>query len=128
MNEEANNLWIVQAPKQITPVPVGFHTGAFAGVDDVKLQDGSLKWRFSWEVKAGPEQGKVASALVNQGINPNTHAGRLIAGLLGRPIVVGENVKTAIDGCRGKTFLVSVQPGPKGGKPSVQSVGLPPQM
>ncbi len=124
---EAANPWIVQAPKQSAQVPIGFYTAAFNGVEEVKLQDGSLKWRFAWEVKTGPEQGKQASALVDRSINPNTHAGRLIAGLLGRAIIVGENVQASVDACKGKTYLVSVQAGPKGGKPSAQSVGKPPE-
>jgi hypothetical protein len=109
-------------------VPIGFYSAAYKGVEEVKLPDGSLKWRFAWEVKAGPETGHVASALVDRSISPNTHAGRLIAGLLGRAIVVGENVQDAIDACKGKVYAVSVQQGPKGGKPSVQSVGQPPAM
>jgi len=127
MNEVAN-AWIVQAPKQFTQVPVGFYHAAFVGVEEHKLQDGSLKWRWTWKITTGPETGKIASALTERSINPNTHAGRLIAGLLGRVIVVGEDVQDAIDTCKGKVYTVSVQPGPKGGKPSVQSVGKPPQM
>jgi hypothetical protein len=46
--------------------------------------------------------------------------------LLGRALVEGENVKAAVDGCVGKTYLINIQPGPQGGKPAVRSVGKPP--
>ncbi len=59
-------------------------------------------------------------------INPNTLAGTLIAGLLGKAVVIGDDVKAEIDACVGKTYLASVQPGPKGGKPGVRSCGKPP--
>ena len=87
-----------------------------------------MKWRFGWLVKKGEHAGKEASALTERGINPNTLAGRLIAGLLCRAIKPGENVKEAVDACKGKEYLVVVQPGPKGGKPGVKSVSRPPEM
>ncbi len=125
---ENTNPWVVQAPKQTAQVPVGFYTAAFKGVEDYTLQSGETKWRFAWEVESGPHKGESASALTNPAINKNTLGGRLISGLLGKDIVVGENVKEAVDACRGKPYLVSVQPGPQGGKPGVQSCGQPPAM
>lgn len=129
MTESANvNPWVVQQPKQTAQVPVGFYTGAFRGVEEVKLQDGSAKWRWSWEVGSGPEKGKLATALTDRSISPAALPGVLIAGLLGRTIQPGEDGKASVDGCKGKTYLVSVQAGPKGGKPCVRTVGTPPAM
>ena len=125
MSEKVVDPWVVQAPKQAEQVPCGPYLSFFKGVEEFTLQSGELKWRFVWEVKSGPEKGKVASALCDRSIRPNTLAGTLIVGLLGRPIVVGENVKEAIDGCKGKSFFVTVQPGPKGGKPGVRFCGEP---
>lgn len=123
------NPWVVQPPKQTGQVPNGFYTGEFQGVEEFALpQDGSLKWRFAWQVDNGPEKGKMATALTDRSISPTTLPGRLIAGLLGRPLVAGENVQEAVAACVGEHFLVSVEAGPKGGKPGVRSCGKPPQM
>jgi hypothetical protein len=122
------NPWVVQAPKQTEQVPDGAYVGPFKGVEEVNLPDGSFKWRFPWEVQTGAHKGKIASALTDRSINPNTLPGRLISGLLGRAIVAGENVKDAVNACVGKTFMVVVQPGPKGGKSGVKSVSQPPAL
>src|SRR5665213_3036181 len=92
------NAWVVQAPKQIEQVPDGNHYADYNGIVDVLIEN-DPKWRFEWVVKTGAEKDKVASALCDPNINPNTLCGRLIAGLLGRPIVVGENVKDAVLAC-----------------------------
>jgi hypothetical protein len=118
--------WVVQQPKQIGQVPTGNYVGTFKGVTEVKLQDGSVKWRWAWTVKSGPEAGKEASALTDRGISPTALPGVLIAGLLGRQLMPGEHVKSAIDACAGKDFIVGVQPGPKGGKPCVRMVMVQP--
>jgi hypothetical protein len=108
-------------------VPVGFYTGPFQGIEDAEVK-GEAKWRFVWSIATGEHANKTATALTDKVINKNTLAGRLIGGLLGRELKDGENVQAAIDGCKGQTYLVSVQPGPKGGKAGVKSVGLPPKM
>jgi hypothetical protein len=126
MNEQANP-WVVQAPKQTDPVPVGFYTGPFKGIEDAEVNS-EARWRFVWDVATGPHAGKKATALCDKVISKNTLPGRLIAGMLGRDLIDGENVEEAVNACKGQTYLVSVQPGPKGGKPGVKSVGKPPQM
>lgn len=128
MNEpEKVDPWVVQAPKQIAQVANGFHLATFKGVETIKLPTtGEERWRWTWEVQKGEEKGKIASSLTDCAINHNTLPGKLIAGLLGRPILPGENVQASVDACKGKVFLVVVQEGPKGGKPGVKSVGEPP--
>jgi hypothetical protein len=120
--------WIVQEAKQLNPVPDGAYTGPFKGVEDFKLKTGEDRWRFLWQVASGPYQGRIAPSLTDKDINPNTLAGRLIAGLLGRPLQPGENVKAAVEACVGQTYMFVVQPGPKGGKSMVRVVSKPPQM
>lgn len=121
--------WVVREAKEFKPLPVGFYTTLFKGVAEVTMpKDGSIKWRFEWEVKTGEHAGEQASALTDRSISPTTLPGRLIAGLLGRAIVPGENVKDAVDGCKGKTFLVNIAGGPQNGKPCVRSCGKPPAM
>jgi hypothetical protein len=126
---ENTNPWIVKAPKQTAPVPIGFYHATFKGVEDFTLPaTGEVKWRFVWEITAGECKGKTASSLTNVEINANTLSGRLIAGLIGRPIVAGDNVKAEVEACIGKVYLVSQQAGPKGGKPAVQACDKPPSM
>jgi hypothetical protein len=93
-----------------------------------RSDDDGKRWRWSWRVATGPHTGKFASALTGKNLNPNSQAGGLIRGLLGRDLEVGENVKASIDACVGKRYLVSVAPGSRGGKPAVRSVNLPPEM
>ncbi len=120
--------WVVQAPKQREQLPIGNYIGPFKGVEEIKLQDGSLKWRWSWTVKSGPAAGKVASCLTDKSISPTTLPGRIISGLLGRALIPGENVKESIDACVGKDYMVAVQTGPQNGKPCVRMVTKLPQM
>ena len=129
----SNDPWIVKPKPDYDPVPSGMYYGVFAGVEDVTLdakdaKDDGIRWRFSWTVSTGPEAGRQANALCSRTIHESSLAGVLIAGLIGRPIKAGDNVKALIDGCVGKAYMVSVAPGPKGGKPGVRSVGTPPPM
>jgi hypothetical protein len=66
--------------------------------------------------------------LTEQTIHPASQAGVLIAGLLGRSLVPGDHVLDAVKACAGRPYLVNVQPGPKGGKPAVRSIGPVPPM
>ena len=79
---------------------------------------------------SGTQKGRMATALTDSHLTPQTHAGRLLSGLVGRQIVPGESVNGLweyITNAIGQRWAVTVQPGPKGGKPSVQSVNLPPE-
>jgi hypothetical protein len=135
MSEQtSSDPWIVQEAKPaFTPLPIGFYLGVFKGVEDApvkpqKADDTGERWRFSWEVQSGEHKGKAATALTDRSISPTALPGVLISGLLGRPLIAGESVKDAIDSCKGKSYMVSIQAGPKGGKPQVRAVSQPPQM
>ena len=124
-----NNPWIVQAPsKGYEALPVGAYVGKFTGTVEHPLQGGELRWKWRWEVTAGEHKGKEANCLTECKVNELIKSGRLIAGMLGRPLVVGEDPKAALDACMGQTYMVSVAPGPKGGKPCVQMVAQMPTM
>jgi hypothetical protein len=123
---EVANAWVVQEAKKFEPLPVGFYHALFRGVEEKKLPSGEDKWRFVWEETTGEHTGKIADALCDRTISPLNQAGRLIEGLLGQPLKPGDNVKSLVDACVGKPYLVSIQGGPKGGKPCVRSIGKPP--
>jgi hypothetical protein len=134
---ENHNDWVVQAPKpKYEELPVGMYASDFAKVEDIvmdtkyitKPNDDGKRWRWSWSVATGQHTGKFATALTDKNLNPNSPAGMLIRGLLGRDLQVGENIKASIDACVSKRYLVSVAPGPRGGKPAVRSVSVPPEM
>lgn len=112
------------------PIPVGSYFTVFRGVEVFSNSKVEGKLRFAWEIVTGPMKGKTATALTDMKLTPITHAGRLISGLVGRPLQPGEDASalwTAVQSAIGKKFLVSVQPGPKGGKQSVQVVSTPPE-
>jgi hypothetical protein len=127
MSDQTSNPWVVQEAKKFEPLPIGAYTGVFKGVEPCELE-GKPKWRFVFEVATGEHKGKTERTLVSPDIKPTTHAGQVISGLLGRALVAGENVEAAIKACVGQAYLIVVQPGPKGGKPSVRMVSKPPAM
>lgn len=119
--------FIVQASAS-EPLPNGAYLGEFVGVvpfSNDKIAD-RLKW--SWRVVTGNHIGREATALTDTKLTPQTHFGRLITGMAGRNLVAGEDLTALVAGFAGKRFLVTIASGPKGGKPSVQSVSLPPEM
>lgn len=122
----ANSPFVVNLTKKFNPLPVGAYLGKYLGVENFDLK-GEDKWRWKWEVVGGEHAGKLATAMTNQSIG-HGHGGRIVTGLLGRELTHGENVKNALEACIGQTYMVTVAPGPKGGKPQVQFVSTPPQM
>jgi len=121
--------WTVQ-PSGIEPVPNGSYFAEFVSVEPFSNAEKGIenKVRFSWKVLGGPQAGRNITALCDVRFTPATHAGRLVTGMAGRPLQVGENVLTLVDTFVGKRFLAVVSPGPKGGKPSVQSAAATPEM
>ena len=128
MSNNSSNPWVVKEPNK-SGVPVGNYLARFVGVSDFSHQkiDGP-RWRWEWEVTSGPNAGSKADALTPPTISPLALTGKLVAGLLGRAVAPGEDVQTAIQGCVGKSYMVTVSPGDKGGKPMVRFVGQPPAM
>jgi hypothetical protein len=127
---ELTDPWVVQAPKQAAQVPTGTYVGAeFVAVEDFTLpKTGEAKWKWRWKIKTGAEANKEATALTDKSISSTTLPGRLLSGLLGKPLVPGENVKSLVDGCKGKLYVVVVAEGTKGGKPGVRVVSPMPSM
>jgi len=109
------------------PMPPGVYLAIFEGCEPYTLE-GVPKWRWKFKVSTGAHAGSYPNCLTDQAIKATNHAGRIVAGLLEKALVEGENLQAGITACTGKIYLVSVQAGPKGGKPSVQSVGPPPPM
>lgn len=128
-NGNGNNAWVVQAGG-VEPVPNGAYLATFDGVSEYANPDKGIagKWRWAWTIVSGAQTGKVISALTDMRLTPGTHAGRLIAGMNGKALAVGDDVRMLVESFKGRKFLCVVQPGPKGGKASVQSASPPPEM
>jgi hypothetical protein len=123
----SNNPWVVKPAKTYAPLPAAFYVADFTGVEDFTLpQTGEAKWKWQFRVATGEHKDKTTDTLTDPDINPNTKAGRIIRGLLGRDLVAGEDVKASIVARKGQTYMIDVRPGPKGGKTGVQSVSAPP--
>jgi len=114
----------------IEPVPLGGYFAQFLRAEPFSMPEKEIenKLRWQWEVVSGSQQGKLISALTDARITSQTHAGRLLTGMAGRALTVGEDVNALIMSFMGKRYLCTHQNGPKGGKPSVQSVSPPPEM
>lgn len=123
-NSTSDSPFVVQSGNALD---VGNYVAQYGGLVDHDL-NGETKWRWAWTVKGGRAAGKDATALTNRTISPNSHPGELVKGLIGRDIVPGENVETALKECVGKTYLIAYKSGPKGGKPAVREVGPVPEM
>ncbi len=121
------NAFVVQAATA-EPLPVNSYFATFKTVEPFSNASIVDRWRWSWEVVTGNHKGRLATALTDQRITALNHAGRLLSGMLGRPLQPGEDLSALIESFKGKKFLVVVANGPKGGKPSVQSVSQPPEM
>lgn len=127
--DQAANPWVVR--ESGGGVPAGSYAAKFVGVEDFTHQkiDGT-RWKWLFEIVGGPHAGKRADALTERDISPSKASGRIVAGLLGGgPIVPGQDVKGGIDAAVGKTFFITVGPGPKGSQAmAVRHVGAIPVM
>jgi len=125
----ATSAWTVQA-SGIEPLPPQSYFAGFVGVEDFSNADKGItdKWKWTWRVESGVHKGKFATALTDRRLTPNTHAGRLIAGMAGRQLQPGEDVAALVKSFVGRVWCVTIAPGPKGGRPSVQNVSPPPEM
>jgi hypothetical protein len=113
------------------PLPPGIYFADFKGVEPFTNERVANKWKWTWEVATGTQKGRSATALTDQSITMQNHAGRLLVGLLGRSLSPGEDTGALwaeLQRCVGKRFAVTVAMGPKGGKASVQNVSPPPEM
>ena len=121
--------WTVQASGG-EPLPVGTYYAKFLGVEDFSNPDKGVvdKWKWVWEIASGAHKGKPATALTDRKLTAANHAGRLITGMACRPLQPGEDVQALVTSFVGKTWAITVQPGPKGGKAAVQSATPPPEM
>jgi hypothetical protein len=97
-------------------VPAGMYQATFLGVRpqpanvERKFDEG-LRWE--WRVRGGLQDGQVASRITGKKPSPRNGAGKILAGLLNRPLVEGE--KLQIGALVGKTYMIVVAATVNGG-------------
>ena len=101
-------------------VPVGNFVGQFTSVEphNHKEYGDGLLWKF--RISQGPQTGKTALRFTGPTPSPNTIAGHLAAGLLGRPLKPDEEIDFA--NFVGKSFLIIVEPAKKEGMTRVAAI------
>jgi hypothetical protein len=93
-------------------VPEGSYLGKFVKVEPTTNNYGEgLKW--TWEIATGPQAGQFASCTTSNSPSPKNRCGKVVAGMLGRPLAAGDEFDTTT--IVGQTFLILVRKGDNGG-------------
>jgi len=95
--------------------PAGNYVATFSGVDEVPANKEKgfgpgLRWKF--KIAGGPQEGVSASRVTSCDVRSTTVGGRLLSGLLGRGLQIGEQIDP--DVFIGRKYMVVVAAGPSG--------------
>jgi hypothetical protein len=103
-------------------VPPGSYMATFTGYKAVTNKLGpALEW--TWQLLSGVHAKATARRLTDTKVSPQNATGKIISGLLGRALSVGETPDLAP--CVGKMYLIVVAATANGGS-RVESASLPP--
>ena len=96
-------------------VPAGNYTGVFAGLEDVppnteRKLDAGIRWKFT--IDDGPYKGEIASRITGSRPSIKTNCGKMLSGLIGRPLRENEQIDT--DNYLGKRYVIVVERGQEG--------------
>ena len=88
-------------------VPPGNYTAQFSNLETTQHKEygDGLCWKF--RISQGPQTGKTALRFTGRTASPNSACGRIVAGLLGRPLEPDEEID--VDSYVGKTYLIVVE-------------------
>jgi hypothetical protein len=103
-------------------VPVGNYTATFAGTEvqpanKEKSYPPGIRWKFT--IDAGPCAGQTASRITGSVPSPKNNCGKVLSGLLGRPLREGEQIDP--DQFLNKRYMVVVA-ATEGGATRVEGV------
>jgi hypothetical protein len=109
-------------------VPAGSYTGTFSGIepapeDKERGYAAGTRWKFT--ISTGPYAGRMIGRITRDTPNPNNVGGKILAGLVGRPLKEGEPID--VSAFIGKPYMLVYGPGPKGGMRVEAVLPLPPQ-
>jgi len=96
--------------------PVGNYTATFAGIESQPANPAKgygPGLRFKFAIDAGPQAGQTTSRITSTTPTQRNACGRMLSGLLGRPLRDGEQIDVAP--LVGKRFMVVVAAGREGG-------------
>lgn len=122
----------MQASKTLIEIPAGRYVARFAGTEEREAFKDSkfgasdaprMGWLF--EVVEGVEKGKKISQESGTAAVPRSTAARMLAGLLGRQVTIGESVDT--DTLIGRVYSVKVAVNPDSDKGNLYIADLEPQ-
>jgi hypothetical protein len=89
-------------------VPAGNYVAKFKGIEP--YQDKENKYgeglRWTWQVEKGPHAGQTASRITGCSPSPKNACGKILSGLLNRPVQPSEEVD--INDFVGKSYLIVV--------------------
>ncbi|MFO1044790.1 MAG: hypothetical protein U0941_23710 [Planctomycetaceae bacterium] len=93
-------------------VPEGSYLAKFTKVEPTTNAYGDgLKW--TWEITSGAYSGQTASVTTSDSPSPKNRCGKIVSGMLGKPLTTGEELDT--NSLIGQTFLIFVRKGDSGG-------------
>lgn len=103
-------------------VPAGSYLAKFTGYEETNNDYGDgLRWQF--EVASGPIKGSKTSRITGPLPTPKNSCGRVLSGILGKPLTPGEDID--LDSLVGKTYLIVVTT-TDSGSTRVDTVSPPP--
>src|SRR5262245_1259917 len=90
-------------------VPPGNYTAQFAGFEATRHKDygPGVCWKF--RITQGPQKGKTALRFTGPTLSPNSACGRMVSGLAGRALELGEEIDVAR--YVGNAYLIVVEQG-----------------
>jgi hypothetical protein len=94
-------------------VPPGSYTARFMGVEPVNSDQygEGLRWKFA--ITQGPQRDQVAARITGLTPSPRNGCGKILAGLVNRPLALDEEVD--IDQFIGRVYLIVVVVSENGG-------------
>jgi hypothetical protein len=109
-------------------VPAGSYTGSFAGIetqpeDKERGYAAGVRWKFT--VNTGPYAGQSVSRITGATPSPKNSCGKILAGLVGRPLKEGEQID--VNTFVGKPYMLVVAAGQGGGTRVEAVVPMPAQ-
>jgi hypothetical protein len=93
---------------QPSSVPPGKYHARFLGVEDSTHIEYGVGLRWIFEILSGAHAGKRAARVTDATFTPRNSAGRMLTGLAGRPLPLGEAIEA--DEFVGREYTITIEP------------------
>jgi hypothetical protein len=104
-------------------IPPGTYAAEFVGVEAQEANEYGAGLKWTWRIISGPHAGATATRITGPAPTRANACGKILAGLLGRPLAEGEDVDTTA--LKGRRYFIVVEATEKGGS-KVANVSAPP--